>query len=82
VEPARPFWLTRDSSSADGALSDKVDIWLARPRRASIGLGAAWMVDDAAHYFGFWSLAEAGREVRNGVPDNDRECTHAYEASK
>jgi len=82
------YWCTR--STRDGVLTDYVDVWLARPHRVRLiddgsldddGIDRRndvfWMATfpngDSAHY-GRWTLAQAHMEVRNGIPQDDRQC--------
>lgn len=79
LHPADVYWLTRDT--VEGALADRVEVWLARPTRLRFLDGdTMWIapldaVDREATYWGEWSLDQARSVVGPGAPDNDRECT-------
>ncbi len=66
------YWLTRNS--LHGVLSDAVDIWTSLPIREMHGESILWTVPYSKDYYGRWSLEEAYKEVRFGIPEDDRMC--------
>jgi hypothetical protein len=67
-------WLTRSTAPDTGELSNRVQIWTARPRRIPMGLGAVWAAEDpATHLYGEWSLEECVYHAKS-YPDDDRQC--------
>lgn len=74
--PDKVYWLTRDSS-ADGVLSEAVDVWLERPVRSRLpGGGVMWLGPGDTGIesrYQTWTLDQARAEVRWGAPATDLE---------
>lgn len=80
------YWLTRDCA-VDGRLSDRVDVWLARPERRVLpgGVGCVWICDDVRTVnvtagdvpsrWSQWTVQQCLVTCRV-FPETDRECIH------
>lgn len=66
------YWLTRDSDIYSGRPSDKVKVWLAKPDRERIGVGAKWTAAGDDLYCE-WTIGECLWAART-YPDDDRMC--------
>lgn len=66
-------WVTRDSDPATGIASDKVKVWLARPTREGVGVGAKWKTENVDDLYGEWPLVDCLYHVKT-YPDDDRQC--------
>lgn len=72
------YWLTRDSF--EGVLSGEVAIWHIRPEFHGGENGdGTWLtplhlIDLVEGQIATWSLDQAYRAVRNGIPQTAREC--------
>jgi hypothetical protein len=68
------YWLTRNS--IQGYLSDAIDVWTARPIRTMHDGDVMWIPDSPRTdtYWGRWTFDQAYKQVRAGIPEDDRMC--------